>query len=101
MISAPCESDSRKDGTRPANQPGGPGGETARPRPASRTDHVDHPLDAELVASLAEGVAPHLILEGDVHLAAVGELGPHLIEALARVAAEADGHVVAGVEGHA
>src|SRR4051794_1549009 len=101
MISARCESDSRKVDTPPVNQPGGPGGETARPRAASPGDHVDHPLDAELVATLAVEVAPHLLLERHRHLAAVGELRPRLLEALARVAAEADRDAVAGVERHA
>src|SRR5262249_16790909 len=43
-----------------------------RPRPAVsalRLDDVHHPRDAELVLAGAELVAPHLLLERNVHLA--------------------------------
>src|SRR6266536_83320 len=62
-----------------------------------RLADVDHPRDAELVPARAELIAPHLLLQGDRHGAAFGQLLPVAAQLICVVTAEAHRDVVSRV----
>src|SRR5215216_4227720 len=62
---------------------------SARGGSGLRLGDVDHPGDAEPVDAHAELVAPHLLLQGHGHVAALGQLVPVAAQGVGVVAAEA------------